>query len=714
MKWRKPTIDADAVKTVAARYELDLLTAAILVRRGVTDAAEMPYYLEDDLRYLHDPFLFPDMPDVVERLDQARREGERVLVFGDRDVDGITSTAVMVSTLRELGIEAEWRVPEGDSAYGLTEEAVRTFAERDGTLIVTVDCGITNVEEIALARDLGIDTIVVDHHNPHDELPPAVAIINPKVGDEYPFDGLCACGVCSKVRQAVAIGNTEVYGELVTLLNARPANDTVIVDAILLENGIEVDRVSEALVPGVASLETSRLRDFLIGRTLVCYDEPLQRRLLQQGIGPNVDIYMLDLAEQIRGTLPALADKSLLEMRDGARMARYNEGTTEEIDVLAALYRTVIERRFPEIRGAIESVSDLVAVASIADMMPISDENRTLVRRGLRRLNSDPNPGLNALMQQATLTGRRLVSRDIGWALAPLINATGRMGTPSMAVDLLLSTDDSERTHLAEEIHKLNTTRKRKGEEAWHAVLPRADESMERTNRKLIAVHEPTIHRGVTGIIAGRLSRRYNVPATVLTTVEDRAIGSVRSARGFIATEFLSRFEDIFERWGGHNEAAGFNLPVGDLDRFWDRLDLVAPEIVLDDEVEIEIDIDAELPSKYLNPALEDLVRRFEPYGQGNPELRFLARKMVVEEMRVIGKDESHLRLLLSGGGYKWPAVYWGAAERAQRDFDVRDRVDVVFEFSKNYYNGNETVQLVVIDVKRSAEQVVDEDDASR
>jgi single-stranded-DNA-specific exonuclease len=306
------------------------------------------------------------------------------------------------------------------------------------------------------------------------------------------------------------------------------------------------------------------------------------------------------------------------------------------------------------------------------------------------------------------MTGRTMVSRDIGWTIAPMINATGRMGTPSEAVNLLLSQESAERVSLAGRVKELNQERRRIGESAWRSVLPQAADSIEKLSRKLVAVHEPTIHRGVTGIIAGRLSRRYNVPAAVLTTVDDRAIGSVRSARGFLATEFLGRFEDIFDRWGGHDQAAGFNLTVDNLARFWERLAAEAPAIALNDEQEEQIEIDAELPAKYLNPELETLVRRFEPYGQANPELRFLARKMVLEEMQIIGKDQSHLRLLLSGGGYKWPAVFWGAAERAQRDFDLTERLDVVFEFSKNFYNGNETVQLVIVDMKRSAEQVVD------
>lgn len=707
MKWKKPPVDSLAVKNISGKYGTDLLTAAILVRRGVTRSEEMPYYLENDFQYLHDPFLFPDMVDVVVRIEQARREGERVLVFGDRDVDGITSTAVMVSALRDLGIDPEWEVPEGDAAYGLTTSTVEGFAARAGSLIITVDCGITSVEEISRAVDLGIDTIIVDHHNPHEKLPPAVAIINPKVGDDYPFDGLCACAVASKVRQALAVGTTDLFEEMTTLINARPANKTIIVDAIMIERGVEVDRITEALVPGVARFETSRLQEFLVGRNLVCYDEPLQRKLLGEGLGPHVDIYMSDLADHINELFPRLRGKSLLEMREGARMTRYSE-TTEEIDVLLALYRRVIDRMFPQIRESLESVSDLIALASIADMMPIVDENRTLVRRGLQRLNATPHPGLSALMRASGLGGRKMVSRDIGWTLAPLINATGRMGTPSHAVRLFLTEDEEERTRLADEIRTLNQERRKVGDDAWRAVHPRVGESMERNDNKLIAIHEPSMHRGVTGIIAGRLSRRYNLPAAVLTTVDDIAIGSIRSARGFVATDFLSRFEDILERWGGHDEAAGFNLTVNRLDEFWQRLSAVATEITLGDEVEGEVEIDAELPPRYLNPDLESVVVRFEPYGQGNPELRFLARKMVVEEMQIIGRDQDHLRLLLSGGGYKWPAVYWSAADKVRKEFDLRDRVDVVFEFTKNFYNGNETVQLVIVDMRRSEEQLVD------
>ena len=706
MRWFKPAIDAELVKTVAARFEIDLLHASILVRRGVTEAAQMPYFLEGDVRFLHSPFLFEDMPNVVERVQQAVAEGERVLVFGDRDVDGITSTAVMVQTLRELGLDPEWGLPMGDETYGLTIEAVERFAAADGTLIITVDCGITNVEEIRRAQELGLDTIVIDHHNPQDELPPAVAIINPKVGDAYPFDGLCACAVTAKVRQAIALGTTELFNDSVTLLNVRPVNDAVMIDAVAMENGIEVDRIGETLVRGVGTIESSRLGPFLLGRRLLCYDEPLQRRLLAAALGPHVDIYMVDIAPEVAGAFPALAGASLLQMREQSRLGRYRDRPSEEIDVLVSLYQAVADARFPQIRRAMESVLDLVALATLADMMPIVDENRTMVRLGLDRLNRDPQPGLRTLIEQQSLLGKRLASRDISWTLAPVINASGRMGHPDKAARLFLSADPQERRTLAEEVTALNRMRKKAGEEAWRQILPQAEASIAELGHKAIVVHEPGINRGVTGIIAGRLSRRFNVPAAVITTVDGNAIGSIRSARGFVATDFLRQFEDILNKWGGHNEAAGFNLPFDQLETFWERVRTIVPAITLDAETDAEVVVDAELPPKYLNPKLEDLVRGFEPYGQANPELRFLARNLVVEQIDFMGKEQEHLRLLLAGGGYKWPAVFWSAAKRVPHDFAQTDRVDAVFEFSKNFYNGNETVQLVLIDLKRSEQQI--------
>ncbi|MFW6249975.1 MAG: single-stranded-DNA-specific exonuclease RecJ [Alkalispirochaetaceae bacterium] len=704
MTWEKASLDKERVKEIVDRYNLDLLSASILVRRGVTESDEVLFYLEEDLQYAHNPFLFEEMEDAVERLLQAAEEEERVLVFGDRDVDGITSTAVMVETLRELGLEPEWKVPMGDDSYGLSMELVEEFASRDGTLIVAVDCGTTNVAEIARARELGVDTIVVDHHNPQDELPPATAIINPKVGDGgYPFQGLCACGVTSKVRSALAFARTDLFREQVCLLNLRPGNDTVIVDAIKLENLIEVDRISEALVPELGDLEHSRLADFLLGQKLLVYDAPGQERLFRQVFGSGVEIHLFDLAPEIWDAFPVLRNKTLLRMRDSSRLAKYTEGELSEVDTLAQLYRAFVMRRFPQIKEAYRSVADLVAIGTLADMMPLRNENRILVREGLRKLNVEPSPPIRTLLEKQNLLGKPISTKAIGWQIAPVINASGRMGEPETAVRLLLSRDESERRELADRVVSLNRKRKKVGEDAWRRVLPKANESFMELEERLILVHDNDVHRGVTGIIAGRLSRQFRAPAAVVTAVESGLVGSMRSVRGFGATEFLRQFEDIFIDWGGHDAAAGFNLAAENLPAFLGRIRDAAKRIRLDEAVET-IQVDAELPDRYMSPDLEELIARFEPYGIENPIIRFLKRGMAVEEIEFIGKEQNHLRLLLRGGSYKWPSVYWNAAERVNRDFALGDSVDVVFELDKNHFNGQVTLQLSVVDMAREGE----------
>ncbi|MFW6207498.1 MAG: DHH family phosphoesterase, partial [Spirochaetota bacterium] len=243
MKWNKTDIEKDSVRSIAGKYGVDLLTASILVRRGVTEPEQIKFYLENDLMFSYNPFLFTEMEDAVDRIQQAVAEGEKVKIFGDRDVDGITSTVLLKEELQKLGVDAEWALPLGNDPYGLTVEVVEEFAAADGELLITVDCGISNIAEITRARELGIDTIVIDHHNPQDELPPAIALIDPKIADSgYPFRDLAGCGVVAKLIWALEFSQTEMYKEELVLLHARPGNDTVILEAVKISNLVEVDR----------------------------------------------------------------------------------------------------------------------------------------------------------------------------------------------------------------------------------------------------------------------------------------------------------------------------------------------------------------------------------------------------------------------------------------------------------------------------------------
>lgn len=703
MIWEKTDIDSDRVREISEHYGIDLLAAAILVRRGITERTEIKYFIESELRYVHSPFLFDEMEDAVDRILRAKAEDEKVLVYGDRDVDGITSVALMVATLRELGLPVEWKVPMGDDPYGLDIGEVERFAAEDGTLIIAVDCGTTNVAEIERGLELGVDTVVIDHHNPQETLPASVAIVNPKIPDSsYPFEGLCACALTAKLRQAIAMATTPAYGEVVCLVNARPGNDTIIIDAVKVQNLVEVDRLTETIAPGVVTLDNTRFFQFVQGQPITVYDETTQKKLLREAFGQGVDIYVSDIAPEVWKLFPALRDRSLLWMGQSSKLSRYTDGSfPAEIDVLTNLFSVYFEKSEPRVEEALAGALDLVALGTLADMMPLRDENRVLVRHGLSALANTARPGLRLLLDRLGLSDRDLNSKDIGWQLTPVINASGRMGEPDKAVRLLLSQDTQEQLRLADEVVAMNKERKRIGDDAWKRVVPKAEASLAELENKLIVVHDDSINRGITGIISGRLARKYNVPCAVLSSVEDRIVGSIRSARGFCATDFLKQFEEILDDWGGHDAAAGFHLPRTNRDRFLEMVRASIPGIALSEGADEHLHIDAELPSTYMTPKLWDVLDLFEPYGQENPRLAFLIRDAKIDRLEFMGKtSQNHVRMLINTGQYKWPAVFWNAADRVETQFSPSEPVDVVFELSRNYFQNRENLQLVILDVR--------------
>lgn len=702
MVWNKKDISSDTIREISGRFGIDLLPASIFTRRGITDYDRIKFYLEDDLQYLHSPFNFDEMEDIVDRIKLAASEGERVKIFGDRDVDGITSTVLLYNELKSMGIEAEWCLPEGDAPYGLTIEAVDEFAAADGSLLITVDCGISNYNEIQHANDIGIETIVIDHHNSPENLPPAYGIINPKMEDScYPFMHLAGCGVVSKVIWALRFSRLELYNQEFCMLNIRPGNESYILEAVKVKNLVSGDRISETLVPGMVDLSNSRLLDFLQLQIIV-YDAEPQKKMLQRIFGNNTDIHLVDAAPEIWKVFPSLKGKSLLNMRDGSRMIKYSAKSPGEVDVFLNLFSTFITKKEKSLSDDFVKELDLVALGTIADLMPLDDENRIIVKRGMQQLVKTERPGLRNLLASKNLLTKTLSTTDIGWQITPVINATGRMGVPSKAVELLLSTEPEEINRLTEEVSSLNRQRKKLGEDAWAKIMPQAKRSYQDLEAKIVLVADKSLNRGITGIMASRLANFFGVPAIAVSIMDDKAVGSVRSAMRVNVKEFIEGAADLFIDFGGHDFAAGFSMELKNFGEFTARIEQLAPKLKGADTEEASINIDAELPPNYLNPELIKTVEMFEPYGENNPPLVFLSRGVTIESMELMGKSEQkHLRMLFAAGKYKWPAVYWNSADRANRDFSRGDKVDIVFRLGRNYFMNKESLQLTILDLKK-------------
>ena len=702
--WQKKPIDPTEVRSLSTRYGIDLLASSIFTRRDITTPEEIRYFLSDNLSLLHNPFLFIDMGTAVERIIQARDEGEKVLIFGDRDADGITSTVLMVEALQRMGIESGWALPLGDDPYGLTEEAIDSFAAVDGTLLITVDCGISNHEEIAHAKSLGIDTIVIDHHNPQELLPPAHSIINPKIEDcGYPFRDLAGCGVTVKVIWGLLFAGTRYYNHPVCLLNVRPGNDSFIIDAALMVNLIVVDRITETIVPGMVEVANTRLVSFLQNREIVVYDAAAQLRMLRRIFGGSVDIGLSDLAPEVGSFAPEIRGKSLLKISEESPPSTPSGGGGNggggEIGVLAELFGRFVLANEPALTETFNRCLDLVAIGTLADLMPLRNENRVLVKAGLRELSSTSREGLRELLFRKNLFGKRIGTSDIGWQVSPLINATGRLGVPDVAARLLLSTDPDEQRSLTDEIVELNGRRRKLGDDAWEVILEDARKSHEEYSGRMIVVGSGEIHRGITGILAARLAKYFNAPAVVIAILKDKAVGSARSVNGVHVKRVLDSLSDLFIDYGGHDFAAGFSLELERYELFMRRMKEVSPDLT-DGEDSVAIEIDAEIPDRYMTPRLRDLIELFEPFGEGNPPLVFMVKNAVISDLSLIGKrEQNHVRLLLDTGTSKWPAVFWNAADRIGRDFAKHDRVNIAFRLGVNTYQNQENLQLTILDI---------------
>lgn len=707
--WIKKDISKEVVKELHDRYGCDALTASILARRGITDGKDILYFMEDDKRYLHNPFSFNTMEDAVDRILQAKDEGEKVLIFGDRDVDGITSTTLLYTYLVHMGLDVSWRLPSGNDAYGLSIVAIDEFAAQYGTLIITVDCGISNNVEVAHAATLGIDVIITDHHNLPAEIPTPAIIVNPKMEDcGYPFKDICGCTVVYKLVTALRFSRSELYKQEICLLNVRPVNEAFVIEGIKTVNLIEKERITETIIPGMLPISQTRLPAFLQGQQIFCWDENLQVKQLEKVFGKGVEFNMLDIRPEISRLMPSLADMSLLRLKSRSKVALYQDTPADELDAFFNLFITFAGKQASAQGNEGQDALDLqlVALASMADIMPLKNENRILVRQGLASIRTGKlRDGLMELFVRLGLVGKLIGSTELSWNVVPILNAAGRLGQPELAVQLLTAQEQSERDNLAERIIKLNEERKQLGSDAWAVAEKQAYDNLERFGKKLVIVADERIHRGVTGIVASRLAKTFKVPAFVITFFEDgTAVGSARSTCGFEVIGLLDSCSDLFTNYGGHNFAAGFSFSKDKLEELLKRLEGLSGFMDFEPDSAVEqIVIDAELPHSFMTPDMMDLVERFEPFGEGNLPLTFASRKLKIVDANIMGKTERmHLKLTLDCGKHKWPSIFWGESERLKRDFDVGDFVDAAFRIEQNNFNGSKTLQLILQDCIKS------------
>jgi len=710
-KWVKKPVTKQQIEPLCNSFNITPLLASVFVRRGITEGRDLLYYLEDDLRFQHNPFCFSGMEDAVERILQAKEEGEKVLIFGDSDVDGVTSTAILYEQLVKMGIDVSWRLPLEDDGYGLNIAAIDDFAAQDGTLIITVDCGISNNDEIAHANDLGIEVIVTDHHNPPENLPEAIIIIDPKIEDSnYPFDGISGAAVAYKLVSALRFADTDFYGAEICILELTENQEEkcFYADCVKIKNLVKIKELHEKIVPGQTSIYDLKLPYFLQGQLIYSWDSKTTLTLLSQIFGRGIEFNLNDLRNEISQIIPAVRGKTASQVKELSQIAKYY-GETSELMSIYNLYVTYCKKLIAQKKPqqTTDELKDLqlVALAALADIMPMKDENRIFVRNGIASIKKlRPRAGLAELFNKLNINIDALTSTDLSWTVIPALNAAGRMGQSDLALKLLISENPREREQLANTIYDLNEQRKDLVSEACYKVHEAAEQSLSVHSNKLCICVDQCINKGVTGIVATRLMQDFNVPTIAITYENEICTGSMRSCRGFVATNFLDSLGDIYINHGGHNFAAGFSFYKENLEIFLDKVQAAASSVMLEDECS-DIFVDAEIPPEHLTPENFSLIDTFEPCGAESPELILMTRKIKLIDTMVLGKKEPHhLKLILDTGKYKIPAMFWGQAERLKKDIQIGKTYDILYNMSRNYFNGTVTKQLIIKEILPSGD----------
>lgn len=545
----------------AALPGLEPLLCQILYARGLTDPVAAHAFLMGTPDHPN-PFDLPQMGDAVERLRRAIRNQEVVAIYGDYDVDGVTALAVLVETLRALGARVRPYIPHRiTEEYGLNRQALATLRQEGVRVVVTVDCGIRSLEEVAYGRSLGLDILVTDHHSVPEQLPPALAVVNPKLpGSRYPFSELAGVGVAYRLAQALL-------------------------------------RVAR---------RTAR-----------------------------------------RGQAPGLDEASFL---------------------------------------------DLVALGTVADLVPLAGENRSLVREGLVRLNETNRPGLRALFEVAGLTPGRIESEDISFILAPRLNAAGRLDTALRAFELLTTTDAARARELAQELHGINAERQRLTQELGERAR---QEWQAAADAPLLFVAGEGYHKGIVGLVASRLTDEFYRPSVVIEVEGDHCRGSARSIPELHITEALAECKDLLIRFGGHAMAAGFALETRNLDAFRERLLQVAGERLRGLDLAPHLNVDAVCSLAEASWPTARALEQLKPFGQGHPPPLLVSRDVTVRDAHVVG--QGHLKLTVSDGRAVWDAIAFRRAEAAAQ---LTPKVDLAYNLGIRYWQGEPRLQLVVADLR--------------
>lgn len=563
-KWTiKDPPEKNSILALADSLNISAILAELLIQRNVTNFFEAKKYFRPNLESVHDPYLMDGMELAVARVIDAITTNEKICVYGDYDVDGTCSASLMYQFLKELDANASYHIPKRlTDGYGLSFGGIDQLKALNVDLIISVDCGITAVDEIEYANTLGMDTIICDHHQPKEVLPNAHAILDPlKPGCDYPFKYLSGAGVAFKLARAVA----------------------------------------------------------------------------------------------------------------------YKFGK----------------------KDMVFKYLDLVALAGAADIVPLVDENRILVRAGIEQINSNPRPGIRALIKIARMEPGNLSAGQIVFTIAPRINAVGRLGDASRAVDLFNTDNYKEAERLAKVLESENLERRKIDEVTYSHALEMVKEIEDFDSELGIVLHHKSWHPGVVGIVASRIVEKYYRPAIMLTTIDGVAKGSARSIPGFNIYEAIEECKDLVIQFGGHKAAAGLEIEVENIPKFRKKINEILKVKMNEGDIIPEVKIDSKISLCEVTPKFIRVLDQFAPFGPGNMRPVFLAEDVkVVANPRIVGTNHFVTSFCQNGGDKIYDAIGFNLGKFVYEVDKDNDLVDIVFTIEKVVRDSRTYPQIRVKDVR--------------
>jgi len=657
-KWILPEINKDVLAKLTQDGNVGTVIAKILLARGFSSPESANTFLFPQKADLLNPFLLKDCHKASLRIKTAIEKQEPVLIYGDRDVDGITSLVILFNTIKTLGGKADWYIPS-DEGYGISKDVIDKYGKSGIKLVISVDCGISSVDEVAYANSCGMQVIITDHHAPPEILPDAYAIINPKQKScPYTFKELAGCGVSFKVSQAVM----QTYGKnfdtplYASALNKSGSDYTIY--SIKTVNGIIIEEKEFSGIKTFSEYACDGI--ILISKNTVLPDS-LEIKIIREDI---IDDNLSDLKKQACAVLSS-----------------YLKNETERDRRMSAFFDENI---------------DLVALGTIADIVPLVNENRILVKNGLELINKNPSKrhGLCFIIEEYLKNVSTISAKAISWNITPVLNAAGRMAKADTAVKLLLSEDKFKAEDTFVELKKLNCSRKQLQTENIKHFENLLHKQCDIENDKILVVMAEGLSHGVTGIVASQFVKLYSKPTILLISDGNYAVGACRSIEGFDIVSALEKTKDLLVKYGGHYQAAGFTIETSKLGEFRKRLKEISESIISTEMVAKKIHIDCELKMTDINKKTYSDISMLEPFGSANSSPVFLMKNVEFTEISEIGQTGEHLKLKVSQNGTPANALFWNGVKYEDM-LKYKGRFDIVF----NLENNRDCLQLSIIDI---------------